>query len=521
MKKIQGRGSPITGGETGTPRKFNMSFKMNEEPLTFLSPVPSKHRARNYPNTSIESGFKERLTTCTSDLEKALPLISPLKRQRPSEWDIYTNQEEEVQKKQAVTLGDDNDCRWWSPFFDLGYAPDSRNELSTIGNCGRREVTQSSEKSVSSHVDQRKRPRGGIIFNRLEEADLCFRPAPVSRRCIQKRRRAEGSLLATRVPPTLEELQETWKMIDHWQEQMNQILAEDWEYKRKHWVQQCHSVLWNVKEDSTLIEKPSSEMFPRTLLPITMLNKKDQHWLDVLISSARVDKIKSPDFEELTHDPQGNQAMDEEFEFEIQFQFGFDIEELKWYIHAGVAKQGINEDLCSVIAEFLGRSKFICDVQIYFKKSVTPWWEQDGIAKMQHYSKGKYVDMIDFAPMEEVYFVQEWPMHHFLMDDYTEYNLSNPQQPEEAEDPKVFLEKKFIAAVCCHIVHLCICKTQPPQSCAARNILKQISMVLKGWFIGVLLGEALNPGKVKFEYDTRAPSLAPRLSTYSHHSHAV
>jgi len=451
----------------------------------------------------MEYGFKERLTTCASDLEKALPMISPLKRQRPREWNMYTNQEEADEKHQAVVIRDYSDYQLKPPFWDSGYSPDT----------GGRE-DQSTENSGNRHGDNRRRPRGGVIVNRQRETHFC-RLAPFSRRCIQKRRRAEGSMLVTPVPPTKEQLQETWKMIDHWQEQMSNILAEDWEYKRTNWIDQCHNVLWNVQEDSTLIEKPTSEMFPKTLLPITLLNKMDKHWLDVLISSARVDKIKSPDFEELTHDPQGDHAMDEEFEFEIQFQFGFDIEDLAWYIHFGVAKKGLNEDLCSVIAEFVGRSKFICDVQIYFKKSVTPWWEQDGIAKMQHYSGGKYVDMIDFAPMEEVYFVQEWPMHHFLVDDYTEYNLTTPQQPEEAEDPKVFLEKKFIAAVCCHIIHLCICKTPPPQSCAARNVLKQISMVLKGWFIGFLLGEALSPGKVKFEYDTRAPSLAPPMSSYS------
>jgi len=109
----------------------------------------------------------------------------------------------------------------------------------------------------------------------------------------------------------------------------------------------------------------------------------------------------------LTRDPQGNGSSDEEFEFEIRFQFGFDIEELAWYIHLGTARHGLNDDLCSIIAKFVGHSKFICDVQIYFKRFVKPWWEQDGIAKIWHYSGGKYVDMIHFATMEEVYFVQE------------------------------------------------------------------------------------------------------------------
>jgi len=364
---------------------------MKDELLTFLSPKSSKILARNKPRTAMESGFKavseqdcflrylsyqeDRLTTCTYDLEKALPLLSDLKRQRPREWDIHTNQVAKDGRKQTVEYQ-------------------------------RREANQYLEHSVGSQVDLRRRPKGGVVWNRSGDADL--RLDRFSRHSIQKRRKAESSMLvAADIPPTKEELQETWKMIDHWQEQMRQILCEDWDYKRKHWVEQCHNVLWNVKEDPTLIEQPSSEMFPKTLLPITFINKTDKHWLDVLISSARVEKIKAPDFEQLTYDPQGNHAMDEEFEFEIQFQFGFDIEELTWYIHFGVAKQGLNKDLCSVIAEFVGRSKFICDVQIYFKKSVRPWWEQDGIAKMQYYSKGQYVDIIDFAPMEEVYFVQE------------------------------------------------------------------------------------------------------------------
>jgi len=213
----------------------------------------------------MEYGFKERLTTCASDLEKALPMISPLKRQRPREWNIYTNQEEADEKHQAVVIRDYSDYQLKPPFWDSGYSPDT----------GGRE-DQSTENSGNRHGDNRRRPRGGVIVNRQRETHFC-RLAPFSRRCIQKRRRAEGSMLVTPVPPTKEQLQETWKMIDHWQEQMSNILAEDWEYKRTNWIDQCHNVLWNVQEDSTLIEKPTSEMFPKTLLPITLLNKMDKH----------------------------------------------------------------------------------------------------------------------------------------------------------------------------------------------------------------------------------------------------
>lgn len=54
----------------------------------------------------------------------------------------------------------------------------------------------------------------------------------------QKRRKAEKSS-GTTTP----RLQDTWRMIDYWQEKMNHILSEDWKYKREHWIEQCHSVL--------------------------------------------------------------------------------------------------------------------------------------------------------------------------------------------------------------------------------------------------------------------------------------
>jgi len=241
---------------------------------------------------------------------------------------------------------------------------------------------------------------------------------------------------------------------------------------------------------------------------MTMLSQADKHWYHVLISSARICEIKSPNFSELTYDPKRNSGRDEEFEFQIQFQFGYDIEELVWYIHSANGCVLMNE-FCKIIAEFVGHSKFTCDVQIYFKKLVKPWWEQDGIAKIKHSINGSITDITEFSPQEEVYYVKKWPKNNLLVDEYT--NSEELQPTEQKEGTHIFMEKKFISAVCCQVVHLCICKTPSPLSCAARNVLKQISMVLKGWFIGVMLGEGLGltPRNVKFEYDTRTPSLAP------------
>merc|ERR1719320_2123189 len=128
---------------------------------------------------------------------------------------------------------------------------------------------------------------------------------------------------------------------------------------------------------------------------------------------------------------------------------------------------------------------------------------------IHHCVNGKISDMAEFSPQEEVYFVKDWPVNNLLVDEYV--NSGDLYPTDANENTHTLMEKKFISAVCCQIVHLCVCKTPSPLSCAARNVLKQISMVLKGWFIGVMLGEGLGvaPGNVKFENDTRASSLAP------------
>jgi len=95
-----------------------------------------------------------------------------------------------------------------------------------------------------------------------------------------------------------------------------------------------------------------------------------------------------------------------------------------------------------------------------------------------------------------------------LIDDYNDADLSDFQLQDE-EGFNVTMERIFITAVCSQIIHVCICKTPSPQSCAARNVLKKVEMVLKHWFVGVFLGVSICPDGLVFEYDTRAPCLAP------------
>jgi len=95
-----------------------------------------------------------------------------------------------------------------------------------------------------------------------------------------------------------------------------------------------------------------------------------------------------------------------------------------------------------------------------------------------------------------------------LIDDYNDVDLSDFQLQDE-EGVNLMMERIFTTAVCCQIIHMSISKTPSPQSCAARNVLKKVEMVLKRWFIGVLLEVSICPDGLVFEYDTRAPCLAP------------
>jgi len=83
--------------------------------------------------------------------------------------------------------------------------------------------------------------------------------------------------LVTSPPFSIQDLEKSYIMIDHWQEEMYQLQAKDWEYKRKYWVEQCHEALWNVLKYPELLECASSEMFPRTLIPVNTLTSIDKH----------------------------------------------------------------------------------------------------------------------------------------------------------------------------------------------------------------------------------------------------
>jgi len=144
-------------------------------------------------------------------------------------------------------------------------------------------------------------------------------------------------------------------------------------------------------------------------MPINELTSVDKHWLRVLINSARVEGIKCPEFNELIRDPLHAKTKGEEFQFRIKFQFGFDTKNIAWYVYCAIGYIGINHYVCGVVADYVGYSKFFCDIQIYYKNSGTPWWVQEGIAKMKYWSggAGEYTDMIDFSQEAGGYTLQD------------------------------------------------------------------------------------------------------------------
>lgn len=313
-------------------------------------------------------------------------------------------------------------------------------------------------------------------------------------------------------------LREVKKLIDFWQMQMNNILKRSWNQKKEFWIQQAHTLLWKTTECQQHLEPTSAETYPQTFAYLdNALSKEDKAWRHVLIASARITKIISPEFDELIYIPTGP-SDPAEFEFHIGFDFGFDCKELSWMIHWALSlrhtEKGLrNLDICEMISEYVGNTKFQSEVLVYFKKSAIPWWEQDGIAKMRTWNPEtkRYEDLIEFQPDEQTYYVQRWNEASVLVSDYPD-SLDEFFPVDEGEGPKMWrrvMQKKFIASICCQIIHTAIMKTTPPRSVGARNIMKQLAVVLKGWFIGILLGEAFSPAAMKFEYDTRGPSLTP------------
>jgi len=84
---------------------------------------------------------------------------------------------------------------------------------------------------------RKRRSTGVVSFSDREEYGGELRPYLPCNGSPKRRRVASCHRSA------IDRLHTTYTMIDHWQEQMNIILSEDWNYKRKHWIQQSQNIL--------------------------------------------------------------------------------------------------------------------------------------------------------------------------------------------------------------------------------------------------------------------------------------
>jgi len=316
-------------------------------------------------------------------------------------------------------------------------------------------------------------------------------------------------------------LYEVHKMIDFYQDQMNIILQRSWDTKRAYWIKAANNKLWRTSSKMQQhLQDPIALTYPKSLRTLDQcLSPEDREWRLSLLASAKVTTLVSPEFHELMHVPSSTTTADRdaEFEFNLGFEFGFDCEELSWMIHHALSirteKDLRNRNLCKLIAECVGNTKFKADVLVFYKKDAVQWWEQDGIAKIMTWNPDtkEYENIIDYVPDDQTYHVQRWNQAPMLLSDYPdEYAAYFPV--DAGTDPKLWgitMQKKFIASICCQIIHTTLIVSNPSPCIGARNIMKQLTVALKGWFLGTLLGERFLPTHLSFEHDTRGPSLIP------------
>lgn len=90
----------------------------------------------------------------------------------------------------------------------------------------------------------------------------------------------------------LTKLENARMMIDHWQKEMNTILERNWERKTKLWVTHCNKALKKICGCGHTLEWwESPTMMPSQLNDLSKLDWQEQHWIEVLAGSVRVERL--------------------------------------------------------------------------------------------------------------------------------------------------------------------------------------------------------------------------------------
>lgn len=276
--------------------------------------------------------------------------------------------------------------------------------------------------------------------------------------------------------------------IRHLKEIKQKLYEDEYAKMAENTIKRANTRLANATFDET--EPLTSCLYPRDCLwELERITGLDKTFMEVLLRSGRVKECKWPTFSGFTDWTRGAP----EYQFMIGFEFGFSFEKVLETVHDGCRKIDVPEEVCAIIADFVGDSYFEIKLTVYFDKTKDDWNEQDGEAWIFHKGgRGKVEDVVNFDKDDRIYYVEHWPLKGLVV-------ATDEDAPEEQI---VSLERKLVAWLCCQMIWLVLGENLSPNYChsfVVRNAVKKLIFVLKGWFTGLLLGESFEPEGISFE----------------------
>ena len=121
-------------------------------------------------------------------------------------------------------------------------------------------------------------------------------------------------------------------------------------------------------------------MMPSQLNDLSKLDWQDQHWIEVLVKSARVERIIAPTWAELIRgDRLDNWSENQEgIATELSCRFGLHKECIFCAILEGLRGSNCCRNICSTIADYVGPSTFSYSFQVWLVRTNKEWWRQIG-----------------------------------------------------------------------------------------------------------------------------------------------
>ena len=315
-------------------------------------------------------------------------------------------------------------------------------------------------------------------------------------------------------------LREVRAEIGRQQEWLNFLLKTNWNQWRKGWNGRCNGLLKNISSNTSIMERPKSNTFPRALLPVQWLTERDVRWLEILLSSTKIVKLKTPNYSHIHCEvPEDLDGM-EDSTFVLECCIGFDTPTIQKQIYNMPTKIGeLSFPICKIISEFIGSSMFSISITIKLGRKDDSWRRQKGRISLKYHQCGGLSELVGFdsskghfpTPRGGLKLVR-WPDSNLLVDDYSIIGVIFHNRAV-----KTAMERVLVATVFCQIAHICCCKTSAPWSPVARNALRQLATVWKHWFVGLILNRHYNTWRARFENDCAWPRFSQEDQAYQIH----